>query len=193
MAISLECPTCGKAYQLQEDMAGRRAKCPCGEVLRVPAPATPSTVSDGGRHPVRRRIRIDQWGVRVAWVTTLYGVVAALGFLTVEVVGFSRTGFGFWDMVLPWWSVRIWLAGGVAGGGVLMLKNDKRGLEYAGLCSGVLCLFPFWTLFARGPSTVMTYGLGTYLGQLLFSIAVYSIPLGVTIWCWRQKDTADEA
>lgn len=123
----------------------------------------------------------------VGWVTAAYGAIAAPAFLAVELVDFSRTGLGLLDVLVPWWTLRTFLAVGIATGGVLILRGDKRGLEYVGLCSGLLCLFPFWTLFAMGPSTVMSRGLGSYLGQLLLSAVIYSIPLGTTLWCWRQK------
>jgi hypothetical protein len=36
MPISARCPTCGKTYQVREELAGKRAKCGCGEVMTVP-------------------------------------------------------------------------------------------------------------------------------------------------------------
>jgi len=38
MAIMLECPGCGKRYKLKDEMAGKQAKCACGNVITVPAP-----------------------------------------------------------------------------------------------------------------------------------------------------------
>jgi len=36
--IRLRCPTCGKAYLLKPELAGKTAKCTCGARLKIPAP-----------------------------------------------------------------------------------------------------------------------------------------------------------
>ena len=45
MPIKLQCPGCGKVFQLGDDRAGRQARCRCGAVIRVPAAATEPTDS----------------------------------------------------------------------------------------------------------------------------------------------------
>jgi hypothetical protein len=37
MSISVQCDECGKTYQVRDDMAGRRGKCPRGHSITVPA------------------------------------------------------------------------------------------------------------------------------------------------------------
>src|SRR5215213_5920608 len=37
MAISVHCDECGKTYQVRDEMAGRRGKCPRGHAIVVPA------------------------------------------------------------------------------------------------------------------------------------------------------------
>ena len=45
MAIRIQCSGCGKAYSLQDAMAGRRVKCPaCGATMEVPAAGLPGDV-----------------------------------------------------------------------------------------------------------------------------------------------------
>ena len=36
MSISVQCEECGKTYQLRDNMAGRKGKCPNGHTLYVP-------------------------------------------------------------------------------------------------------------------------------------------------------------
>ncbi len=38
MPISISCPQCGKTYQLHDELAGKRAKCKCGQTFVVPEP-----------------------------------------------------------------------------------------------------------------------------------------------------------
>jgi hypothetical protein len=44
MPISLQCPACGANYNLPEQMAGKQAKCKCGQQIAVPF-ASPATAS----------------------------------------------------------------------------------------------------------------------------------------------------
>lgn len=37
MTISIQCPGCGKGYQLDDSLAGKRVKCKCGQRMSVPA------------------------------------------------------------------------------------------------------------------------------------------------------------
>ena len=39
MPIAVRCGKCGKAFSVGDNMAGKQAKCPCGGVLSIPAPA----------------------------------------------------------------------------------------------------------------------------------------------------------
>jgi DNA-directed RNA polymerase subunit RPC12/RpoP len=44
--LQFACPHCGRAFQVDEDMAGRQAACPsCGGTLLVPATAPPAETS----------------------------------------------------------------------------------------------------------------------------------------------------
>jgi len=45
MAVHVQCSGCGKAYSLQDTMAGRRVKCPaCGATMEVPAAGLPGDI-----------------------------------------------------------------------------------------------------------------------------------------------------
>lgn len=48
MAISIQCPQCGKSYNLRDDLAGKRVKCKCGQALAVPQPAASEAYEDLG-------------------------------------------------------------------------------------------------------------------------------------------------
>ena len=43
MAITFNCAQCGKSYTLDDSLAGKQAKCPCGTRMTVPAPSAPVT------------------------------------------------------------------------------------------------------------------------------------------------------
>ena len=39
MPIKFACPSCGKAYNVKDELAGKKAKCRCGAVMPIPVPA----------------------------------------------------------------------------------------------------------------------------------------------------------
>jgi hypothetical protein len=39
MAIVVQCVHCGQRYRLSDDLAGKQAKCKCGQILSVPGAA----------------------------------------------------------------------------------------------------------------------------------------------------------
>ena len=203
MPISLRCPKCCKPCQFGEQMAGRRVRCECGITMTVPKPAVEAVEAAAEAASQQRaeeaetdRLR-QQWienrrearrmAARIGLIATVYGAVTAPAFLALELYGVSQTGLGILEIIFPWWLMRPFFAAGIAGGGVLMRKGDKRGLEFIGLCSGLLLLFPFWELFATGPQMARAHGLAYYLGQVLFSVVIYSVPAYAVYWCWKLK------
>lgn len=46
MTISVQCPECGKSYQLRDELAGQQAKCKCGAVVAIPQPAAMQNLLD---------------------------------------------------------------------------------------------------------------------------------------------------
>jgi hypothetical protein len=46
MSISVRCDECGKTYQVPDEKAGRRGKCPMGHVIQVPLPESPTEVAE---------------------------------------------------------------------------------------------------------------------------------------------------
>lgn len=40
MPIAFACPACGKRFNVKDELAGKAAKCVCGQALQVPKPAT---------------------------------------------------------------------------------------------------------------------------------------------------------
>jgi len=38
MPINFACPSCGKDYNVKDELAGKKAKCKCGAVMPIPAP-----------------------------------------------------------------------------------------------------------------------------------------------------------
>ncbi len=40
MPITIDCPQCNRRYSLADEMAGKQAQCPCGNLLLVAAPAS---------------------------------------------------------------------------------------------------------------------------------------------------------
>src|SRR3954470_23201899 len=39
MSIAFACTGCGKSFKVKDELAGRKAKCSCGETVTVPQPA----------------------------------------------------------------------------------------------------------------------------------------------------------
>ena len=37
MAITIQCEQCGKTVIVPEQYAGKRARCPCGAIIKIPA------------------------------------------------------------------------------------------------------------------------------------------------------------
>ncbi len=48
MAIEFSCESCGKHYRLADRLAGRQAKCSCGHIMQVPAPAVVHAQAEQG-------------------------------------------------------------------------------------------------------------------------------------------------
>jgi hypothetical protein len=46
MSIGVHCDECGKTYQVRENMAGRRGRCPNGHPITVPAAAEPAPAEE---------------------------------------------------------------------------------------------------------------------------------------------------
>lgn len=42
MSIAFKCKSCGKHGKVKDDLAGRKVKCKCGNVMVVPAPTNPT-------------------------------------------------------------------------------------------------------------------------------------------------------
>ncbi len=56
MAITIQCASCGKAYRVKDELAGRKAKCACGASIAIPklgaAKSTASTKSKASAKPM---------------------------------------------------------------------------------------------------------------------------------------------
>ncbi|NUQ61815.1 MAG: hypothetical protein HUU20_04960 [Pirellulales bacterium] len=46
MSITIKCPGCGKAYQLKDNLAGKRVKCKCGQPIVIPPPVAAAESED---------------------------------------------------------------------------------------------------------------------------------------------------
>ncbi|MBY0523209.1 MAG: hypothetical protein K2R98_07410 [Gemmataceae bacterium] len=62
MPISVQCTACGKTLKVPDTMAGKRGKCPCGNVISVPAggggfqAAAPARAPAGGGRPSKAMV-----------------------------------------------------------------------------------------------------------------------------------------
>jgi len=54
MSINFRCPHCGKSYSLEDKFAGKKAKCKCGVVIRIPRPSNPATQQQSSTHEESR-------------------------------------------------------------------------------------------------------------------------------------------
>ena len=65
MAISIQCPSCGSALQVRENLAGKSGKCPkCAGIINFPVPSAASGQSQPGRRTPGNRVRVALAGLR---------------------------------------------------------------------------------------------------------------------------------
>ena len=71
MAISIQCPSCGSALQVRENLAGKSGKCPkCAWDYQFPRAQRASGQSQPGRRTPGNRVRVRWRG----YATVLIGV-----------------------------------------------------------------------------------------------------------------------
>jgi hypothetical protein len=51
MSIAVQCSNCEKGYQVRSDLAGKRFKCKCGEVVAVAKPTVGNSLLDEELNP----------------------------------------------------------------------------------------------------------------------------------------------
>ena len=62
MTIKCRCPKCNKSYSLNEKLAGKKAKCKCGKIMRIPNTANKTTNDESVYHkPSGRRKNDQKW------------------------------------------------------------------------------------------------------------------------------------
>jgi len=94
MAIRIQCSGCGKAYSLQDTMAGRQVKCSgCGTVLQVPAgspfsgeplgqAAAPSALAPGANAALHVKL-IGIFDIIAGGLSILWGLLMVFGIIGV--------------------------------------------------------------------------------------------------------------
>ncbi|MBN2293607.1 MAG: hypothetical protein JXM70_14350 [Pirellulales bacterium] len=50
MSIAVQCPKCGRGYQVRDELAGKQFKCQCSEVIAVAARSTLTDLLDEELH-----------------------------------------------------------------------------------------------------------------------------------------------
>jgi hypothetical protein len=94
--IEFSCPGCGKSFQVDERLAGRRSRCKrCGKVTRIPAAPLPFMLASQRRAAApeiskRRTTRVRQPRAigRDAWTSLAIGSGLAAVALAVPMIGF---------------------------------------------------------------------------------------------------------
>jgi hypothetical protein len=108
-----------------------------------------------------------------------YGALAALVLLGIEFLAFPNGVIG--------WTADVVLAAGIAVGGVLILKRHEHGPACAGLASIFLCFLTAWGILWRLPMELIDGEFAAALAHLAFFLIVYSIPIGIVVWCLREE------
>lgn len=117
-----------------------------------------------------------------------YGSVAAL---------VSLASVLFYPIDIFRWPAAVALPVAIAVGGVLILKRHSHGPACAGLSCVFLCFFFGWRTVFNTLGALTAGRLWDVLLLLGFFVAVYSVPIGITVWCLRaeterQRREADE-
>ncbi len=72
-------------------------------------------------------------------------------------------------------------------GGVLILKRHPHGPACAGLACIFLCFFPLGWMLLVVLAALTTGELVGLLHGLAYTVVLYCVPVGITIWCLRQE------
>lgn len=128
------------------------------------------------------------WYRLVGVASVAYGSVAALVSLATVI---------FYPVDIFRWPAAVALPVAIAVGGVLILKRHPHGPACAGLSCVFLCFFSGWRVVLNTLGALTAGRLADVLLFLGFFVAVYSVPIGITVWCLRveterQRREADE-
>jgi len=158
MAVHVQCGGCGKAYSLQDAMAGRRVKCPaCGATIEVPAAGLPGDVpvveplaaaAAGGAAALHIKL-IGIFNIVAGGLSILWGLMMVFGIVGVLTGAMERDPDTPPEAVmLALYAVMIILGGG--GGAVeiwagVQVLRRARGARKLVLVSAILCCASLWS------------------------------------------------
>jgi hypothetical protein len=146
-----------------------------------PKPETPPPAPAVDRLERKRQLRYKP-GRRhklVAVASIAYGALAGVVLLVMAAMTFPAGIFR--------WTADVVLAVSIAVGGVLILRHHRRGPACAGLASIFLCFFGAWNVLLNIVGALTAGEFVLLLGFLAFLLVVYSIPVGITVWCLREE------
>jgi hypothetical protein len=128
----------------------------------------------------RRKPKPSRWHKPVGVASIVYGALAALVLLGLEILSFPNGIMG--------WTADVVLAVAIAVGGVLILKHHEHGPACAGLGSIFLCFFSAWgVILWRLPMALSAGEYGVALVLVAFFVIAYSVPIGIVVWCLREE------
>jgi len=217
MSILIQCPACAQRYRLDDRMAGREAKCQCGQTMMVPgstsetAPmsetsGTPRANGPPDPGPQAAGPAADD---REALRTTASDLAAAdRGDKPAEklnwrelppraIVGILSIAYGaIAVLIVP---LGLFHASGLIGllqplaallivvGGVLILRGHEHGPAIAGLSCAILCFFPLATALYSALKLMSAVQPGALVVLLLRTVLLYTIPVLIVVWTVREE------
>ncbi len=87
MAIHVQCPQCGHAYQFRDHLAGQQIDCRCGSLLLIPSGPTASESQPPAVSPLPGEMAVVGRGVRVSRTTLALAGIAGLAVVALAVLG----------------------------------------------------------------------------------------------------------
>ncbi|HUT91681.1 MAG TPA: hypothetical protein VMY37_19435 [Thermoguttaceae bacterium] len=217
MSIPLQCPGCGKRYRFDDRMAGREARCPCGQTMKVPgsasktAPTSETSVAPRGNGPpdagpqaagsvaADREVlettvsdlaaadRGDKPPEKLNWRDLTPRIVVGILSIVYGAVAVLIVPLGLFDA-----SGMIGLLQPVAAvlivvGGVLILRGHEHGRAIAGLSCAILCFFPLVSAVYSALQLMNAVRPGALFVLLLRTVLLYAIPVLIVVWTIREE------
>ena len=217
MSIPLQCPGCGKRYRFDDEVAGKRARCPCGQTIEVPArapdtsPASdafdapnesgprepraqPAESSSAGREDLRSTVSElaaaeggDESQEKPAWQTIPPRTAVGILSIVYGAVAVLIVPLGLFDASGLIGLVQPLAALLIVVGGVLILRGHEHGPAVAGLSCAILCFFPLLSAVYRTLALMNAVRPGALLVLLLRTVLLYAIPVLIVVWTVREE------
>ncbi len=217
MSILIQCPGCGKRYRFDDQVAGKQAKCPCGQTIDVPLPgsetspasdafdapnetgprgprAQPAESSSAHREDLRSTVSElaaaeggDKSRNRPTWQTIPPRTAVGILSIVYGAVAVLIVPLGLFDASGMIGLLQPLAAVLIVVGGVLILRGHEHGPAVAGLSCAILCFFPLVSAVYSALQLMNAVQPGALLVLLLRTVLLYTIPIVIVVWTVREE------